>query len=221
MRKDILIINETLEQFPENKISVIPNIAPHYAIEANASQKTIITVARFAPQKRTTLLLEAFALLKERFPEWKCIWYGERTTPEYWSSIEQIVREKGLKDCVLFPGATDNVPSKLKNASIFAFPSEYEGFSLALAEAFAMGLPAVGCKDCPSVNSLIKNESNGLLTDPTPEAFAEGLAKLMGSEELRRKYGAQGREDMKPYSADAVWGAWDKLIRELIGKQAA
>ncbi|MDY2868165.1 MAG: glycosyltransferase, partial [Mesosutterella sp.] len=89
-----------------------------------------------------------------------------------------------------------NVPSKLKNASIFAFPSEYEGFSLALAEAFAMGLPAVGCKDCPSVNSLIKNESNGLLTDPTPEAFAEGLAKLMGSEELRRKYGAQGREDI-------------------------
>ena len=40
----------------------------------------------------------------------------------------------------------------------------------------------------------------------------------MESEELRRKYGAQGKEDMKAYSADSVWEAWDKLIQETIGR---
>ena len=211
-------VAETQDKFPNNKINVIPNVAPQLDIRADLSQKTIITIARLTPQKRTTLLLEAFALLKDRFPEWKCVWYGERTDPEYWTTIEQVVRDNGLEERVLFPGKTDGVVSKLQNASIFAFPSEYEGFGLALAEAFAMGLPAVGCKDCPAVRTLIKNESNGLLKDPTPEAYAEGLAKLMESEELRRKYGAQGKEDMKAYSADSVWEAWDKLIQETIGR---
>lgn len=112
---------------------------------------------------------------------------------------------------------TANVPSKLKEASIFAFPSLFEGFGLALAEAFAMGLPAVGCKDCSAVNTLIRDGENGFLTESTPEAFAKGLAKLMESEELRRKLGEEGKKDMKAYSADRVWGTWEKLIRGLAG----
>lgn len=211
-------VSETRDSFPDAKIVTIPNVAPKYDCAADLSKKTIITVARVESGKRTTLLLEAFALLKDRFPDWKCEWYGERTRKRYSTIIDDMVRENGLDGRVLFPGKTNDVPGKLRNASIFAFPSQFEGFGIALAEAFAMGLPAIGCKDCPAVNSLIKDESNGFLTEPTPEAYAEGLAKLMESEELRRQYGAQGREDMKAYSAEAVWGAWDKLIRELIGK---
>ena len=142
-----------------------------------------------------------------------------RKNENYWNEVNNLIREKDLSERIFFRGTTNNVASVLQNASIFAFPSLYEGFPLALAEAFSMGLPAVGCKDCSGVNSLIKDGSNGFLTDPTPEAFAEGLAKLMMSEDLRRQLGAQGRQDMKAFSADAVWGAWDKLIRELISEQ--
>lgn len=58
----------------------------------------------------------------------------------------------------------------------------------------------------------------GFLTDATPEAFAEGLAKLMRNEELRRQLGSQGKEDMKVYSADRVWRTWEELIFELVRK---
>ena len=145
----------------------IPNIAPNYVASADLSQKRIITIARIVEQKRPSLLLEAFALLKDRFPDWTCEWYGERTNEAYWSDIDRLIHAKQLENRVFFPGKTDDVPDKLRHASIFAFPS-----------AFAMGLPSVGCKDCCAVNSLIKDGSNGFLTDPTPEAFAEGLAKL-------------------------------------------
>lgn len=212
-------VSEARDYFPNARIVTISNIAPEYTVSANLAQKRIITVARIDTQKRTPLLLEAFALLKDRFPDWTCEWYGERTNESYWAEIERLIRTKKLENRVFFPGKTDDVPDKLRHASIFAFPSAYEGFGLALGEAFAMGLPAVGCKDCSAVNSLIKDGSNGFLTDPTPEAFAEGLAKLMMSEDLRRQLGAQGRQDMKAFSADAVWGAWDKLIRELISEQ--
>lgn len=211
--------SEARDYYPKARTVVIPNIAPNYVASADLSQKRIITIARIVEQKRPSLLLEAFALLKDRFPDWTCEWYGERTNEAYWSDIDRLIHAKQLENRVFFPGKTDDVPDKLRHASIFAFPSAFEGFGLALGEAFAMGLPSVGCKDCCAVNSLIKDGSNGFLTDPTPEAFAEGLAKLMMSEDLRRQLGTQGRQDMKAFSADAVWGAWDKLIRELISEQ--
>ena len=213
-------VAEARALYPNNKIVTISNIAPEYAVTADLSQKRIITVARIDnKQKRAPLLIKAFALLKTRFPDWTCEWYGERTNKADWLDVEHLIRAMNIENQFFFPGKTDDVPDKLCRASIFAFPSAYEGFGLALGEAFAMGLPAVGCKDCSAVNSLIKDGSNGFLTDPTPEAFAEGLAKLMMSEDLRRQLGAQGRQDMKAFSADAVWGAWDKLIRELISEQ--
>lgn len=211
-------INEARSSFPNARIIAIPNVAPQYKSMATLSEKKIITVARVEDGKRTTLLLDAFALLKDRFPDWTCEWYGERTAKRYSVKIDQKLHELELEGRVLFPGKTDDVAGKLQDASIFAFPSKFEGFGIALAEAFAMGLPAVGCKDCPAVNSLIKNGSNGILTDPTPEAYAAGLAKLMESEDLRRQYGTQGREDMKAYSAESIWDAWDRLIQELIYK---
>ena len=81
-----------------------------------------------------------------------------------------------------------------------------------------MGLPAVGCKNCPAVNTLIRDGENGLLTDSTPEGYAEALARLMKDEDLRYHLGRQGKEDMKAYSADFVWSSWEKLILGLICK---
>lgn len=199
-------------------ITVIPNVAPQYKDSANLKKKIIINVARFDKDKNPELLVRAFSLLKNRFPDWICEWWGETSVnPALTKEMKDLIVREGLEDRFLLKGVTANVPSKLKEASIFAFPSLFEGFGLALAEAFAMGLPAVGCKDCSAVNTLIRDGENGFLTESTPEAFAKGLAKLMESEELRRKLGEEGKKDMKAYSADRVWGTWEKLIRGLAG----
>ena len=127
--------------------------------------------------------------------------------------IISLIRKYGLEKNFLLPGTTSNVEPVLQSASIFAFPSRSEGFGLALAEAFSAGLPAVGCKDCMGVNSLIHDGANGFLTDSTPKAFASGLARLMENEELRKKFGNVGREEMKLYSAEQVWSSWEKLLQ--------
>ena len=210
-------VEEARQYINEVPIAVIPNVAPQYSESANLREKKIINVARLDTQKDPELLVRAFALLRDQFPDWICEWWGETSVnPSLTQKIENLIRTEGLEDRFLLKGVTENVASKLSEASIFAFPSAFEGFSLALAEGFAMGLPAVGRKDCPAVNTLIRDGENGFLTDPTPEAFAKGLARLMESEELRSKLGTQGKEDMKAYSADCVWGTWEKLILDLI-----
>ena len=212
-------VEEARKYIKNAPIIVIPNVAPQYNESADLRKKKIINIARLDSQKDPELLVRAFALLKDRFPDWTCEWWGETSVNlSLTRQIEELIASEGLEKRFLLKGVKNDVPNQLRDASIFAFPSAFEGFGLALAEGFAMGLPAVGRKDCPAVNTLIRDGKNGLLTDPTPEAFAEGLARLMQSEELRRRLGAQGKDDMKAFSADRVWGAWEKLILDLVRK---
>ena len=77
----------------------------------------------------------------------------------------------------------------------------------------AVGLPSVGINDCPGVNSLIQNNSNGLLSKPTPEHLASSLEKLMLDANLRQRLGQQARIDSQKYQPNVVWQRWDNLIK--------
>ena len=128
---------------------------------------------------------------------------------------EYDISSQTIRTSVFRGGATDNVLDVYNKAAIFAFPSAYEGFPLALTEAMSAGLPAVGCKSCPAVNELIKDGENGFLCENGVDAFAQALEKLMSDEELREKMGQAAKEDMKQYDPDKIWDMWEKLIEQV------
>lgn len=199
---------------PGLRVEYIPNAIPFSEQASQLDQPLLITVGRADAQKRHLLLLEAFDLIKDRYPQWNLDIWGE-THSRYGEAVLKDVQRRGLLGRVRHRGLTENVNEKLLGASIFAFPSAYEGFSLALGEAMSAGLPTVGCVDCPSVNTLIRSGENGLLTEPTAESFAEGLVSLMEDAAYRRKLGAQAREDMRQFGPDAVWRTWQTLLEEV------
>lgn len=202
---------------PTGKIVYIPNVAPQYNLSASLKRHCIINIARVTSQKRPELLIRAFALLKEKYPDWICCWYGEKTFDnDCYSSAQQLVEQLHLGDRFFFKGTTDNVVEVLSKASIMAFPSSFEGQPLAMMEGMAKGLPVVGCNDCPAVNSMIHNAENGFLAAPTPESFAEALDRLMSSETIRCNLGGNARRDIKQFSPDIIWEKWDDLIQKLI-----
>lgn len=205
--------DQARKEFPHVPIVTIPNVVQQFKEASNCKAKKIVCLARLESGKRPELLVEAFALLHKRFPDWICEWWGDHTSLNTKTRIISLIRKYGLEKNFLLPGTTSNVEPVLQSASIFAFPSRSEGFGLALAEAFSAGLPAVGCKDCMGVNSLIHDGANGFLTDSTPKAFASGLARLMENEDLRKKFGNVGREEVKLYSAEQVWSSWEKLLQ--------
>lgn len=67
---------------------------------------------------------------------------------KYKTKILKFIEENNLHNKVCLTGVTDKVEIKLQKADIFAFPSAHEGFPLALTEAMAIGLPAIGYKTC-------------------------------------------------------------------------
>ena len=205
-----------LAYYPLANAKVIPNCVPQFSEIAELKKKTVINVARLSPEKRQVLLTKAFALIKDQFPDWNLEFWGElHVNTQFTAELEKTIKECGVEDRVHLCGATSDVPKQLERASIFAFPSEFEGWGLALTEAMSIGLPAIGCKECPAVNTLIRDEENGLLCDDTPESLAAALSRLMSDESLRIRFGKAAKEDMKKYAPDRIWDQWENLLLSL------
>lgn len=209
-----------LSILPHASVIVIPNAVPQTQDLSDCLGKTIINIGRLMPEKRQSLLVEAFALIKDEFPKWKLELWGEtHLNPEYTQKIKAIIEENKLKNQVNICGTTENVLQQLKRAGIFAFPSEFEGMPLALTEGMTMGLPSIGWKECPAVNTLIRNGENGLLCDATPESLAHALTTLMKDTDLRIRLGKQAKEDMKAYAPEKVWNQWESLLLSLVNSK--
>ena len=96
-------------------------------------------------------------------------------------------------DRVRFLGSLEPqaLPPIYLGADLLAFPGIGEEYGLVYLEAAAAGLPSVACRG-PGPDFMVP-PGGGLLTDPTPEAFAEGLRRLLDNPEERLRMGAAAR----------------------------
>ncbi|HXV13094.1 MAG TPA: glycosyltransferase, partial [Candidatus Krumholzibacteria bacterium] len=199
-----------------DRIDVIPNAVREATRLAEpgraAARHTLLSVGRLSEQKRGDVLIDAFAALAARFPDWDLRIVGEG--PER-PTLEAHVRAHGLAGRVALPGATAAVEDEYARAHAFAVASRWEGFPNALAEALAHGLPAVGFAACPGVNELIEPGSNGLLAAGVDDAnaLATTLAGLMSDAETRRSMGERARASMAAYHGEAVYDRWESFFR--------
>ena len=139
-------------------------------LSAQKDTYKILFVGRLSKNhKRPHLLIEAFAGLADEFPNWNVELWGAEDGKAYYKELQLLIKKHHLENRVFLKGPTNDVPSVLQQGDIFAFPSAYEGFGLALGEAMSMGLPAVGYKSCSAVNELIKDGENGYLCDDGAE----------------------------------------------------
>lgn len=206
---------------PNVKTVVIGNAIPQYDVQANlAAEKDtykIIFVGRLSKNhKRPHLLIEAFAGLADTFPNWNVELWGAEDGKAYYKELQLLIHKNHLENRVFLKGATNDVPNVLQQGDIFAFPSAYEGFGMALGEAMSMGLPAIGYKNCSAVNELIEDGKNGYLCENGVKALQFALQKLMKNQSLRVQLGINAKKSMRKYSSKIVWNMWEKLLKILI-----
>ena len=209
---------------PHAKTIVIGNAIPQYETPADLSKSKsvhkIIFVGRLAKgHKRPHLLIEAFAGLAKDFPNWIVELWGDIDGKAYYKELQLLIRKNGLEKQVFLKGTTNQVKEVLQQGDIFAFPSAYEGFGLAMGEGMSMGLPAIGYKNCSAVNELIKDGINGYLCDDGIEDFRKKLSILMMDTKLRVQMGQQARLSMSAYSPEKVWNQWEDLLKDITNSQ--
>lgn len=206
---------------PNAKTVVIGNAIPQFDfsadLDAEKKKYKIIFVGRLSKNhKRPHLILEAFKNLADTFPDWIVEIWGAVDNKAYYMELKNFIKLHGLTDKVFLKGTTDKIPQVLKEADIFAFPSAYEGFGMALAEGMSVGLPAVGFKNCPAVNELIKDGKTGILCEDGVVAFTQALKQLMENKDLRVQMGKVAKLDMQQYAPTKIWEKWEKVLKNNI-----
>ena len=97
-------------------------------------------LGRMESTKNQSFLIEAFARLHAEHPDSLLVIAGCGSLRE---SLEQKTRDLGISDCVRFLGQVNDVSCLYQGMDVFALPSLYEGFGMALLEAQVSGLSCV------------------------------------------------------------------------------
>lgn len=131
------------------------------------STKQIIigNVSRLIPEtKGQDLLIKAVALLKEKYPNIKCLLGGEAPGKNklILCQLKQLCKKLNVSENIIFCGNIRNVPEFLNSMDIFILPSRFEGFGISLIEAMYSGIPCIATNiDGP--REIIKDNKYGLL----------------------------------------------------------
>jgi len=201
-------------------VYVIPNAVSPPAPETversklvkDAARPHLVAMGRLAPQKGFDLLIEAFARLASKFPQWSLRIVGEG--PER-AQLERQIAHRGLAGRVTLCGWTSRPESALIGCELFVLSSRYEGFPNALLEAMACGLPAISfdCESGPA--EIIRHEVDGLLVPAeNVEELARAMERLMSDEAERRRLGEKAREVTGRFGPERYFDLWETVLRE-------
>jgi len=154
--------------------------------------RTVIAMGRLARQKGFDMLLDAFARVAPRHPEWRLAIIGEGEEREGLSARAEAL---GIADRLDLPGRLAQPFGALAKADVFVLSSRHEGFPNALLEAMALGLPAVSF-DCPNgPGEIITDGTDGVLVEPeNTGALAAALERLMTDGAERERLGRSAVE---------------------------
>ncbi len=163
----------------------------------------ILFVSTLYPHKNVEKLILAYAEIKDRISN-PVVIVG-RDPGGRVSVLKRLVSSLGVASKVHFMGRVDHVERFYRNAIVFVYPSEQEGFGLPLLEAMAHGVAVIG-SNRGSVPEVIGNA--GLVVDPDNiYELAEAIFKMVTDEGLRRKFIRRGFERIKQFS-------WEKTAKE-------
>jgi N-acetyl-alpha-D-glucosaminyl L-malate synthase BshA len=165
--------DDTLKLFNiKNEIQVIPNFIEldkikkeekspcQRSVMANDDERIITHISNFRKVKRIPDIIAIFNKIQKEIPA-KLMMVGDGPEKE---KAEQLCRELGIQDKVIFFGNSNEIDTILCQTDLFLLPSKTESFGLVALEAMACGVPVISSNagGLPEVN---KDGFSGFLSE--------------------------------------------------------
>lgn len=167
------------------------------------------TVGRLNPVKDQSMLLRAFARVHGGMADTALVLVGDGPLRE---TLATEAAALGIADAVRFLGDRGDVDALLPGFDIFVLSSRSEGYSMALLEACAAGLPIVAT-DVGGNREIVRDGVNGrVVTGGSDVVLVEAIASLLRDPDAAAAMGRAGREwALHEASVDAMMRRYDAL----------
>jgi glycosyltransferase involved in cell wall biosynthesis len=201
--------------YPVRDAWLLANVRERYGI----APRFVLYFGGFDMRKNVPRLIEAYARLPEVLRrEYQLVIAGryQHLGHPLYPDPRQTVRRLGLDGNVIFTGQIreqDKAPL-YSAATVFAFPSLYEGFGMPVLEAMACGTPVV----TSNVSALPEVAGDaGLLVNPyEPAAIGEALAELLESAARRDDLARRGLERARRFTWPQVAEQTVRVYKQIL-----
>lgn len=187
-----------------------------FVLKPDNKEKEIIYVGRIDyNQKRVYRVIDTWALLEKKYPDWRLTIVGDGVERE---NIEKQAKALGLKN-VSFEGFKSPI-EYYKRARILMLTSEYEGFPLVLAECMSFGVVPAVYGSYSAVYDIVNDGVNGIVFPYQKEGFsaenaATQLQKIMHNDAVYNDMAEKAIETSKRYSVDEIYKSWEETFEKL------
>ncbi len=158
-------------------------------LKNNLPAKYILNVSSFFLRKNQQTLIRAFDIIKNKVEEDLVLVGGTGNTQK---EIEQLIAAKNLQSRVKILSSVSNhqLAAIYKVASLFVFPSLYEGFGMPIVEALFSKVPVIATKDGCFEEA---GGKNSVYINPTsPEEMADSILKVLNNANLKTQMTESG-----------------------------
>ena len=215
---------DILRFYPETdpaKVHVVPNAIDAQLLEDPGPDERervreryqirgrfVLFAGNVKPHKNLERLIRAFARVRfqEGNEDLRLVVIGDDVSR--YGSLRRTADEAGVRQDVRFFGFVphETLAALYRMATVFAFPSLYEGFGLPPLEAMACGTPVVTSR----ISSLPEVVGDGaLLVDPyNEEEIAQGISRVLDDEDLRARLVERGLKRAASFS-------WERSVRQI------
>jgi glycosyltransferase involved in cell wall biosynthesis len=167
---------------------------PLFKAGVSGGRVVIATVGNIRAVKGHDLLIRAAALTVAHFPNISFRIAGDVLEEAYFAELQALVWKLDLGDYVTFAGGVADLRSYLAEADIFVLPSRSEGFSNAIVEAMAAGLPVIATDVGGNREAVQDGVSGFLVPSEDPAALSLAIQQLLSDPGRAKSMGAAGRD---------------------------
>jgi glycosyltransferase involved in cell wall biosynthesis len=170
-------------------------------------------VANYRPIKDLPLFLRAARIVAAHVPDAVFLLVG---SGDQYGELKQLAQDSGISGAVFFSNGQGHVAEYLRRISIACLSSESEGFSNAILEYMAAGLPVVATDVGGNGEAILHRETGFLVKGRDAEAFAAPIVELLQNEARRRTMGQLARERCRRlFSMETYIGRLEAYYQDL------
>jgi len=214
-KKDIL---KEFPDVPKNKINVTYEAAENFCFFYNKSREEtfakygimkpyLLYVGNAYPHKNLENLVMAFKEIKKKFPFFQLVLVGKEDY--FYKKLKEFVKDNNINEGIIFAGfIPDNELDLIfKEATLYVWPSLYEGFGLSPLEAMSKGTPVISSNH-PCMREILENSAEYFDGQNVRDITQKITALIVDKRRLVQLKQA-GYQQVKKYD-------WEKMARETL-----